>query len=514
MTSRSVIKGVLFDWTGVIMDELKATGLSEIETIAELGGKPPTYDTWCAEIHTDWRAYYLSNGVKPTMIEKVPRIRIERFKKYAHLVKPFPGVVAMLKELRRRGIVTGVVSAQMREILIPIARQFVLIGLFDLILSAEDVTPPKPDPEPLRHALRTLKLHPIETMYLDDMEGGVKSGLVAGVITVGVRSQLKQDLSHADIVIDSASALLSLLATYPEWSKQLRPLSLATAEQHRALDERYKRKCSGDLQRISWFYHADNLAVAKELLAWNVVLNGGVIADVGCGTSVTAEHIVRAKGGHLLKVDLSRLVFEVPCASLEPELTCLHADAASLPINSGSVDLAICSETLEHVTDDRTAVSELARILKPNGYLVVSIPNAIATTFPPFRKLQSIFNLAGHLREYEENTMRELLMSTGYDVIRIVRSSFFVYWTLNTLERSSMATMLDRALNRMPWMAAALRTIMANIIFVENRLLRSWCKGGMCVLYLARKRSSTQASSLSLDEAEDNRFHEFSKLIS
>ena len=504
--SQGVIKGVLFDWTGVIMDEVTATGLSEIETIRELGGKAPSYHTWCEDIRVDWRAYYLKCGVDAAMIEKAPSVHAERFKKYSHLVKPFPGVVAMLQALRRRGMITAVVSGQKRDILISAARRYGLTHLFDLILSAEDVTPRKPDPEPLRHALRTLKLRPIETMYLDDMEEGVKIGLVAGVITVGVRSQLKQDLSRADFVVDSAPTVLSLLDTYPHWSKEVRPLSLATDEQRRAVDERYLKKRTADLPRISWFYHADNIALAMELLTWRVVPNGAIITDVGCGTSITAAHLAGARAGRLVKVDLSRVLYEEARASPEPEVTWLHADAARLPIDSDTVDVAICAETLEHVTDDRAVVSELSRVLKPNGYLAVSTPNTIAMTLPPFRKLQRIFNEAGHLREYDEATMKDLLMSSGFEIIQTVTSSFFVYWTLFALERSSVAGALARALNRVPHVAASLRAILAHVIFVENRVLRLWCQGGMCVLCLARKRSQLQESMVPADDVGSNRY--------
>jgi SAM-dependent methyltransferase len=53
------------------------------------------------------------------------------------------------------------------------------------------------------------------------------------------------------------------------------------------------------------------------------------------------------------------------------------ADMKHLPLKSNSVDVIWCHHVLEHVDDDRTAISELQRVLRPgSGELVVSVPMA------------------------------------------------------------------------------------------------------------------------------------------
>lgn len=46
-----------------------------------------------------------------------------------------------------------------------------------------------------------------------------------------------------------------------------------------------------------------------------------------------------------------------------------------LPYENNSFDLIICSEVLEHLKDDKKALKELHRVLKPNGKLIITVPN-------------------------------------------------------------------------------------------------------------------------------------------
>ena len=50
------------------------------------------------------------------------------------------------------------------------------------------------------------------------------------------------------------------------------------------------------------------------------------------------------------------------------------ADAKKLPFKDNTFDFIICSEVLEHIIDYQSALSEINRILKPDGKLAVSVP--------------------------------------------------------------------------------------------------------------------------------------------
>ena len=53
---------------------------------------------------------------------------------------------------------------------------------------------------------------------------------------------------------------------------------------------------------------------------------------------------------------------------------CLKADISAIPTISDAFDAIICIHTLEHVTNDRKAIKELFRVLKPGGWAIITVP--------------------------------------------------------------------------------------------------------------------------------------------
>jgi 2-polyprenyl-6-hydroxyphenyl methylase/3-demethylubiquinone-9 3-methyltransferase len=108
-------------------------------------------------------------------------------------------------------------------------------------------------------------------------------------------------------------------------------------------------------------------------------LAGRRAADVGCGAGLLAE-------------PLARLGAEVTAVDAAPENIAaarLHAEGQGIEIDyrvggvealAGPYDLVTCLEVLEHVAEPRGFVAGLARILAPDGLLILSTPNRTATS--------------------------------------------------------------------------------------------------------------------------------------
>jgi len=106
---------------------------------------------------------------------------------------------------------------------------------------------------------------------------------------------------------------------------------------------------------------------------------GGVMLDLGCGngaqTLLFSEDFSEIVGVDIINRHLldfrERLRREARAERVLPVLY----DGCRLPVRTASIDYVISFEVLEHVEDEGRVLSELARIVKPGGVLVMTVPN-------------------------------------------------------------------------------------------------------------------------------------------
>ena len=105
---------------------------------------------------------------------------------------------------------------------------------------------------------------------------------------------------------------------------------------------------------------------------------GAVALDFGCGnganTVLFASDVARIVG-----VDVAPEQVEIGTAYAKEHrldnVEYVLYDGARLPFEDGSFDNVVTFEVLEHTTDDRAALAELVRVLKPGSNLIMSVPN-------------------------------------------------------------------------------------------------------------------------------------------
>lgn len=91
----------------------------------------------------------------------------------------------------------------------------------------------------------------------------------------------------------------------------------------------------------------------------------------------------------------------------------LVGDALRLPFPSGSFDRVIASEVLEHIPEDRTAISELARVLKPGGTMAVTVPRWGPELITWALSDEYHSNPGGHIRIYRRSALIHRLADAG-----------------------------------------------------------------------------------------------------
>lgn len=109
-------------------------------------------------------------------------------------------------------------------------------------------------------------------------------------------------------------------------------------------------------------------------------------------------------------------------ADLYSPIVDVKADILDLPFESESFDIVFCNHVLEHIADDRKAMSELYRVMKKGGWGIFQVPmkNSLQHTFEDFtvtdpKERQRLFGQYDHVRWYGMDYF-DRLKSVGFDV--------------------------------------------------------------------------------------------------
>src|SRR6266540_3988241 len=94
---------------------------------------------------------------------------------------------------------------------------------------------------------------------------------------------------------------------------------------------------------------------------------GAVLVDLGCGAGLMAPYL-QGKGYRHVGVDLVVSALEQAASH---GVVAVRGDVTRLPLADGCADVVCAGEILEHVTDLRSTVAEMCRILRPGGLLVL-----------------------------------------------------------------------------------------------------------------------------------------------
>ncbi|RKQ35555.1 pyrophosphatase PpaX [Oceanobacillus halophilus] len=180
---------ILFDLDGTLIDtnELIIASFTHTfnhynlpytrEEIIEFNG-PPLVETF--------------KSIDPNRVDEMVRVyREHNLEEHDNYVKAFPNVMETLDILKEKNYRLGVVTTKMTE---SVNRGLKITGLenyFDTIVTLDDVTHPKPHPEPVMKAMKELNTDASSTLMVGDNSHDIESGKNAGVKTAGVSWSFK-----------------------------------------------------------------------------------------------------------------------------------------------------------------------------------------------------------------------------------------------------------------------------------------------------------------------------------
>ena len=113
----------------------------------------------------------------------------------------------------------------------------------------------------------------------------------------------------------------------------------------------------------------------KMILHFLCTKSQDTVLEIGCGAGNILEQI---KSHQLHGIDLSTFLLKKSHHRLAPRQAKLaQANAERLPFVNQRFSKLVCSEVLEHVSNPRQVIAEIARVAEPNGVIVISVPNEV-----------------------------------------------------------------------------------------------------------------------------------------
>lgn len=136
-------------------------------------------------------------------------------------------------------------------------------------------------------------------------------------------------------------------------------------------------------------------------------VGGGKVLDIACGSGFGTSFLKTSGADYVLGGDISPEAIKCSKENYKDNKTeFLFLDGTRLPFRNSSLDVVVSFETLEHIPEYELFISELHRILKKGGKLVLSTPNKEVFS-PGFKQPLR----AHHTKEFKANELKSLLLN-------------------------------------------------------------------------------------------------------
>jgi len=158
----------------------------------------------------------------------------------------------------------------------------------------------------------------------------------------------------------------------------------------------------------------------------------GKVLDIGCGDGLISSLIANATGAKVYGVDISR---EAVSKAMKNGIIAkvMNVDEDEFPFEKDSFDAVFCGDLLEHLYDTEKLLENVRQILKPNGYLIISVPNIaswynrgflllgfmptwIESSLKTYTGNPVIKEGVGHIHAFTKRSLTELLRLKGFSI--------------------------------------------------------------------------------------------------
>ncbi|MUG47102.1 pyrophosphatase PpaX [Paenibacillus woosongensis] len=184
------IDTVLFDLDGTIVDTNELI-IASFQHVLDKHKQPRTREQIIPYMGMTLEQQFQAFSGWEDVAELVTDYRSFNTMHHDTMVKGFPHVDEVISTLKEKGMKLGIVTTKIRPSTMRVLEMFDLLKYMDAIVTVQDVTHPKPHPEPVLTAIQQLNADPKRTLMVGDSPADIKSAQAAGALSAAVAWSLK-----------------------------------------------------------------------------------------------------------------------------------------------------------------------------------------------------------------------------------------------------------------------------------------------------------------------------------
>lgn len=164
-------------------------------------------------------------------------------------------------------------------------------------------------------------------------------------------------------------------------------------------------------------YQPDRIMLYREVKWCYRFLKNGLVLNLGCGSYDRYRQYLE-RVGKVLNIDLK----------ISPIVNVV-GDAHALPLKDNSIDSILCTQVFEHLLYPHIAIIEVARVLKPGGIAIISVPQTNELHEEPFDYFR-----------FTKYALTHLANEAGLEVVKLIQRGGF--WSV--LSQSMIRYFIER----------------------------------------------------------------------
>lgn len=208
---------------------------------------------------------------------------------------------------------------------------------------------------------------------------------------------------------------------------------------------------------------------------WFVLKRQLIINFITSLTPLGAPILEIGSGGGLLSAELHKTGYDIISTDIEPtsakytmqmgiRKVFISDCGDSIPLRDASVNLIFMTDVLEHIKDDDKTISECVRILKPQGYILITVP-AYQCLFSSWDRWNR------HYRRYNKKKIYNLAQKHNLTIVKMT------YWNIPGIPFALWRKIIDifnpnRTYEGFPTTPKLIDKLLRLLISMENNLVR------------------------------------------